>query len=601
MTLFVLTACSEGENIPLSPPSVACERPLDSGWYGINNSCDEKIPRDAVWLDDFNAVVVGDKGLILESNAVGSWVKKDLGISEDLTLISANIAGDLVAAGKNGQVAVRFGGHWSAENSLLSANWNDVRANGEEVWLAGNNGALARGIPGQDWRMVDFPDTTDLLTVCAFGDSVFVGGRGGLFSVLVDNQWQDVAPAQWGEADIASMVRIPDGRLVVFSDSLMIRESGQWSNSYGNSYVYSLSGRLKFRDGILWFPRYNYKKIDLVYNEPVIGYPIYSGSLTDATPGPDGQILMLSNRGAITWHLRQDSQILKRVIDPSCALEMERLFRLNDGTVISPLQFGLVEITPGGIKPVADLSEEVLSKLYDSMSMGGNSLQDFYFSGNGYFYHCLNSQLVAQHELPANHSRIFEIKEDQSGKVFVVFRHALGTWNHGLWNILYENPEQTFNKPSFLTQYGTFVLQSGAMAMYYTNQGFVPIELEFGSIAISEREEGVLEFLESGGLPHYTWWEKGTGATATSWLDPIPGCPEVNMSVGCVVPEGVFVATRNHSMVLKLPENPNLGNWDLVAGPSEYQIRYLEVLPDGSLVARVYSTDFLMGYRPSAF
>ena len=226
LALFVLGGCNEGEIIPLSPPSVLCERPLDSGWYPLNNICAGRIPRDVVWHEGLSPVVVGEDGLILESQGPGQWTEFSLGLSEDLTIVSANAQGDLVAAGHNGALVVRSQGHWQLENSLESTNWNDVRADGQEIWLAGDNGALAVGIPGQSWRMVDYPDTTDLLTVCAFEDSVFVGGRAGLLSVLVENQWHNVAPSQWGQADVQSMVRIPDGRLVVWAVTFSIARNG---------------------------------------------------------------------------------------------------------------------------------------------------------------------------------------------------------------------------------------------------------------------------------------------------------------------------------------------------------------------------------------
>ena len=598
--LLMASGCSEGENIPLSPPLATCERPLDSGWYALNNICENRIPRDSIWLENHDAVTVGDGGLLLETDAVGGWASPNLAISDDLNAISANAHGDLVAAGSNGLVLVRTQGSWAKVTTLENTNWNDVRANGQEMWLAGDNGALAVGTPGQSWRKVEFPDESDLLSVCAFGDSVYVGGRGGLLSVLVDNQWHNMAPSQWGDADISTMVRFPDGRLVAWADSLMIRELDGWRNPFNEYWSLDATGRLKYRDGSLYLPSSDHSYLRIgpdTFSEYIYSYSS-SGSLSGGTPGPDGQILMNSDTGAFDWGSPIEEEEFKREFDPSGPLPMTDLRRLDDGTVLSPIRYALWQITNRGLEPVKGFSQELADDFFASTPLAGRSLEDFYVVQGYKLKHVVNRQVVWEDDMPGENYSVIDLKINPQGLVFVVRSRTTLTWDGNQWTVIYDNPEQSTSDPTFMTQNGTFAQRSGSFLFYYSDQGMIPVEYNHSIVSVTEREPGFLEILEGSDNPNYTWWEKGTGASGALFLDPVPGCSGVGLRASCDGPDGVYLATYDHSMVLSLPDDVELGNWGLVAGPSEYEILQLEVLPDGTLVTINRNIKYLMAYRP---
>jgi hypothetical protein len=591
--LIWLSGCSNGDTVPLVPPSVVCERPLDPAWKDLNNICGGLAPRDAVWPPGRMPFVVGDRGLLLECESYSNWSVRDSDVSDDLYVVTANEDGALVAAGENGAVTVGRNGTWKSLDLPTQTTWRDARASGRNIWLAGDSGTLAVGIPGDSWQLVDFPGTNDLLGVCAFEDSVYVSGSEGMLKVLVDGQWHDRASPQWGIRPVESVVRLPDGRLVVLAAELYVREPEQWVRLSDVPRSYNFTGHLKMRDGHLWY-LYGGKLVRLdpsvdpweqtFFNDWVRGDGMAVGS--------ESKVLRLTGEGDLIWQSPNVDGGVDNVLDPAGRIESRKLIQLNDGTIVIPARETLFQVTRQGIVRVPDLSAEIEDRISRNSVLAGQSLDDFYVYSN-VLNHCRNGEILAQLEIPVGQFEVEDMVVDHDGQICLSMDDGLLFWSENQW----QSYPQEHTPLIFLTNHQTIVAVYREFAQYKTSNGLVPVDLHRSVMQVSEIQPGILEFIDRD--YERFWWEKGTGASGTDFLDPLPGCGDISASASCETPSGTFFATYGHSMVLKLPNDVIRSDWELVAGPCMRQIGLLQVLEDGYLIAVDRNNYNVMIHPPS--
>ncbi len=594
--LMGLLGCSEGEVIPLVPSGPSCERPLDQGWSYHGNICDSKRPRDAVWPAEQMPVVVGGAGLILQCDANSQWQVVDLGIQENLNVVAANADGDLMAAGENGVLAFRQDGEWQTMEPLADTPWRDARSNGSQVWLAGENGQLAKGQPGSAWEMVAVPDSTHLYSVCAFADSVFTGGSNGLLRVLVNGQWEDVSSPLWEAWFVQSIVRLDDGRLAVWAGGLWIRELDGWREMTEIQY-YALNDHMKVHDGYLWLMYgYNeYYRLDLSV-DPVEVVPYQGLSNPQClAPGPDNQAFAAGWYGTLSWTSLDDQNNVISSLDPAGLVEVDQLQRLDDGTVVGATEGSLFRATASGLESIDFLSSEVREHLTSYSLIHGATLDDFYLATEWNLYRVQNGNITFATEIPTEDGRPRKLLVSREGEVCLAMRDIGYFWTGSIWRVWKED----LYVRAFLTQEQNFIAVLQTRAEYISPSGVFSIPLGMRAAVAWEPEPGVLKFMNSDFI--LAQWQDGVPMGEHIYMVPMPGCSDVYPQAIVETTSGILVVTSNHSMVLRVPDDPHLVDWELVAGPCLNEISDVQVLEDGHLVALGNGGDNIMIYSPFGY
>jgi hypothetical protein len=590
--LMWLSACSEGETVPLIPAGAICERPLDQNWKYLTNVQAGKDLFDAVWPEGQMPVVVGQDGLIMECDEFAEWRTINLHFWDDLSVIAANDDGDLVAAGQYGSFAVRTDGHWELQEPMTDSTWKDVRSNGNEMWLAGENGTLAVGTPGQDWQLVDFPFNSNIYGVCAFEDSVFVCDGGLLLKVNAEGQWQEITPPAI-QNPITSIVRLDDGRLVLWAYDLWIREPEGWVEvDFAN---YNLACHLKVRDGFLWHSNYVSTRFDTSV-EPwqETRFPAY-GNFPSIAPGPSGEALAVTDNGKISWLSQDESQAASRRLDPAGYLDTENLVRLADGTVVFSCDEFLFTITPSGINQVTTLSADVESMLEDDTPLGGASVNDFFLVDDFTLYRIEGGEIVLEAEIPGDYSSVWRLLVDDTGRAGLIASRGILFWNDNQWDVLSDH----FLAWLHLTDFQNFIVTTEAQAFYYSADGMITIDLGMPTVMVVESEPGVLDFMNQD--YRMVHWEVDTGLDNFFYLDPLPGCDHLELDSLAYSPWGTFIGSISNSMILKIPEDPLRADWDLAAGPCLHSISSFQILDNGTIAALDKHDNFIMIYPSSNF
>jgi len=541
-------------------------------------------------------VVVGRDGLIIECTAETQWSDTGLSTHDEFRVVDCNSDGDVVAAGVDGALALRKDGIWQLMDHPAETTWNDVRANGREMWLAGDDGNLARGLPGEAWELINYPDSTSLHSVCAFEDSVYVGGTQGSLKVLVDGQWHDV-PTPWEGSPYytRSLVRLDDGRLVAFSNTLWVREADGWVSL--ESYGYNLIGHLKVHDGFLWLisgyasGRRVDPSTDPWQSENYRGFG-YNRSMA---PGPDGRVLVVADDGVLTWLVPDAEENLIRYPDPAGHLNFGSMRRFSDGELVFPVDENLFKITTDGIERVTFLNPEVNALFNNSSMLAGVSLEDFYLLSSGTFRRIQGGEVVLETEVPDEYGNSRHLLVNDVGEVCLSLNTGIFFWTNNQWEVWDEGRQNRI----YLTGQQNFVATFVTNGLYFSGGESVSFELPMTAILAWETEVGVLEFMNSNFA--YARWEEGIVSGDLIYMDPLPGC--FNIYYRCVLDttEGVLVASGNHSMVFRVPDDPLRANWDLVAGPCLHQISQMQVLEDGSLVVFTSYDDNIMTHPTSGF
>lgn len=590
--LVILLGCSEGEVIPLVPSGIICERPLDHSWQEMTNICQSKHPMATVWPPGEMPVVVGENGLILQCDASSVWSVVDLSIHENLKVVAGNDEGDLVAAGTGGALAYRKDNQWHTMDPLAETTWRDVRAHDRQMWLAGDGGMLASGRPGSAWEMVSVPDSTDLYSVCAFEDSVFTGGAGGLLRVLVNNQWEDLTRPEFDGWRVRSIVRLDDGRLVVWANGLWVRGLDGWhqETQYGTTF----NNHMEVRGGYLWIMCGYYRcyRLDLFMDpwEAVDcrGY----GNTVSLAPGPDTQALVMSEQGQFTWLSLDAENNILRQIDSAGYLDTDHLFRLEDGSVVFPVDNGLFEVNSTGVTAIPNLSPEVVANLSDHSRIHGASVSDFYSVWDMKLCHILGGEVVLVADIPEEYGNPGKLLVNQQGQVCLGLSSGVIFWTGSQWEVW---SEESYNQ-IFLTQQQNFVITSSNSATYHGPSGTVSTYLGLRTKLAWEPEPGVLEFMSDDFT--LARWQTDAAVDPLFYLNPMPHCSFLYATAIKESSLGVLAVTFNHSMVLTVPDDPNRVDWELVAGPSLHEISDLQVLEDGNLVALSHHGSYIMYYSP---
>lgn len=590
--LVWMSGCAEGESVPLVPAGPVCEYPLDTDWQYLNDICGSKAPLDSVWPSGQLPVVVGERGLLIECTARSQWSVVDLPIQGDLKAIAANDNGDLVAAGENGALAVRKEGIWEILDLHTDITWEDVRSNGQEIWLAGDNGTLARGVPGGTWTFVDYPDTSDLSAVCAFADSIFVGNFEGDIKILVEGQWTDLSPSpNW---PVTSIVHSDDGHLWVMAGSLQVRNSEGWQYIDAPGH-YNGFGHLKIRDNYLWVPHYTAVRMDLSSEPwPSRLFATY-GTNSVVSPGPVDEALGVSHAGEIVWLSDEGAENVEREWDTAGFFNIRTLSRLADGTVVVSSPQALFRITPNGVFSVHSLAPEVEASLSLDSRLTGASIDDFYLAENMKVQHILNGSINSEIDLPDDLGGFQNFAVNDAGHICVALSYGVVFREGNQWEVWLGH----YAPMVTLTQQQNFVITWDSGALYQSATGLISINTEMPSVLVKESEPGVLDFMSPD--YRYVQWNSDTGIDGFTYLDPLPGCNEVIFRTIADTPRGFLMAGRNNSMILRIPDNPYQADWKLVAGPCKYEISSLETLEDGSLVAVGGSDKVIMTYPPQNF
>lgn len=591
-----LTGCNEGESIPLSPSSSMCEQPLDPAWHQVGGICGNKDPEAAVWTEGRMPVVVGSDGLIVECDSDRQWsTPAQLSGDNYYTLVS-NSDDFVVAAGTYGTVGFSpEPGVWENQEMDMDGHWLSACADGKKIWLAGSDGVLASILPGEEWEFFQSPGERDLYSICAYGDSVFVGGNSGSFQVMVNGQWQDLENPGLADRRVKDILRLDDGRLLLSAGGLFIREESGWVlvPEMGQPYF---DGEIQLKDGFLWVQESVLRRFDTSSN-PWSERSIESISYYDAmAPGPDNQILLASNSGRMIWCDLLDDGTINMELDLAGDMGVRRLTCLLDGTLLFPGWWGFYEITGRGPRQIHGISDEVFDLASLNSFISGQSLDDFYLITGSRLLRCQGGIPTEDIPIPEEVEYVRELTIDRDGRAWVAGRGGLFCWEGGQWQSWLGRDAREI----FVTQNGTVVLRHSSRDFSYLgNSGLVPLRFQGAIQGVAEPEPGHLVFLSE--YFEETWWQMGTGASQTNWVHPRPECGGLNIEVSLDSTRGFLVATENYSMVLKRDENFQYDNWELVAGPCMHEIRSLQELEDGRLVALGDETGVILIYSPSPF
>lgn len=141
-----------------------------TGWEHADNEILQPVPSDPLSVDQFVAENI------------------------QLTDIAGTNANDLLVVGSDGYIAKFDGVSWVKVVSPVDENLNCIyRQSGDEIWICGFNGALLRGNPRDGFQDVSgINDNSYFQSVCAHGDSIFIGASDGLY-VYANNRLERLA------------------------------------------------------------------------------------------------------------------------------------------------------------------------------------------------------------------------------------------------------------------------------------------------------------------------------------------------------------------------------------------------------------------------
>lgn len=152
--------------------------------------------------------------------------------------IAVPVAGSVWLAGNDGAVAHRTNDTWQIEDAGVTARLRDVVATADDVWVAGELGTLAHRAKSGQWQAVQHPTGNPF-------NSLAVDLDGTVWAVGIDSQvarWPAIGAPEWGTlsdtTNLWSVAAAPDGVWVVGGGGYISKHTAQgWQRSDGSDVV----------------------------------------------------------------------------------------------------------------------------------------------------------------------------------------------------------------------------------------------------------------------------------------------------------------------------------------------------------------------------
>ncbi len=622
MTTAGLSGCGNGEYVPLIAPGGSDEWPIDPGWSSPASLLQGEYLIDGVWNHQATAgspqvVLVGTGGVILE-NIAGDWTTRYSGDGYSLSSIVQAPAGEFVAVGSGGRAFSRAsnagaGEEWLREETGTDESLALALADGDRIWAVGSNGTVVRRESGA-WTTLPSSGDFHLVAAAVLNDSLFVVDYLGNVRIW-DNQsnenqiWGDMPDGPWlaGEVldpddhGVLGLATIGDGHLYAFADSVYVREPTGWRTITDTSLDSRSSLNTRVVGQTIWYGRSG----SWWHIDPTVApwqpeqHVAYSNSIMAI--GDELNYLASSSYATMTW--TEDGEQRR---DIAGNLSIYGHIRLDEGGMLLYTDVGVVHRSAAGAHLLMDVARVPLLGSYTFEAGCGISPEDYYLVGREALYHCVGGQaqlmgtwteslgfdtaaLSGAGELYAggdeglyhwqgtSWQRIMPLLEDESRqfKVWSLGDGRLGAVDRG--GVLYcleDGPWRAIGQYDW--EVNLLAGEDGSLfAVARVNQdgsySSTNVLLEYDSHAGAFREPQ----------------QQGMGPLADLRID------------GSTSRDGeVLIWTTAPAMVFTLKGPPSRGDWHVVAGPLDMDIRMLERLPDGNLLAWVSEIQDFAIYRP---
>lgn len=582
VTALWLSGCGGGDTLPLVPAAGTCDRPVDPFWSQLSPLCGSRAQLDAVWSADGKVCVVGTSGLVLLKQGDHPFLRENPGTTAHLFSVAVTDDEIMVAVGDQGTVCERTAVSWTSRQVAGADALRTVITTGSQAYAVGDQGAVtARDAQGV-WRLLDFPGNTDLTGVAVRGDTLAVSGAGGAFWLLTDDQWIDLSEGPWLDHEVHSVFWLEDGRFLAVADRYYLKSPEGWEIAqFGGDYSPGTGLRARYAAERLWVTS-TYELIKV--NPTVEPWPwdhLVSGDGLAVGARDSDQALISSTEGDLIWYRSGD-----RTWDPA-GLNNFDLFRLDDGTVGVRTDEQLLVPGPLGLEPVLNYSDLIEPTMGWPRAIAGRTLDDLYLAHNSEVWHLYGEQLERVTSFPTG-DYVDDLILDSEGGLHLSTRGGLYLWDGTQLEQTLEIHDNHTGPEFSKTRQGTLVANLSYYIWYLGEGGWVSLDRQ-PLVTVGEPQGGDLLFFYDAPLDIFQVRRQGVGVMAEGLFDPAPVCEGLDFRGGVDSPYGVYIFSSDPSLVFRLEGDPLLGNWDLVAGPLEDNISDLEVMADGSLLAKTYN------------
>lgn len=584
-----LAGCGGGDTLPLVPVAGTCDRPPDPFWNQLSPLCGNRAQLDAVWSGAGDACVVGTAGLVLRKQGNRPFRLENPGTDAPLFGVTMIPDGTIIAVGAAGTVAERGTGGWATSQVTGAGSLQTIISEGGLAYAVGSAGTvIARDDQGH-WRDLDFPGTADLTGVAVRQDTLAVSGSGGALWLLADSRWIDLSVGPWQDQAVHSVTWLDDGRFLAIADEFYLGSPDGWEiPELADWYFLGTGRRVKNAAGHLWVTTdHEVVRINPAGESWTWDY-FFSGNNPALAVLDREQFLLTSSEGNITWYRAGE-----RTTDPA-GLDQFELFRLGDGTVGARTDDGL--LVPGtlGLETVLEFDGQINETMGRPTALAGRSLDELFLARIGQLWRLSGGQLELVADL-GDGDFIYDMILDTAGNLHLGSREGLFRWNGAQVERTLEFADNFSGAQFSRTRWGSLVANVGYYIWYLGEAGWVPLDRQ-PLVVVGEPSPGDLLFINRD---DFQLRRPGVGLVDEGSFDPAPVCPGLGYGGGVDSLLGLYVFSSAHSLVFRLNGNPQLGNWDLVAGPLDGEILALEILADGTMLAKAHNnTEALLIHVP---
>ncbi|MDX2473071.1 MAG: hypothetical protein QNL91_05135 [Candidatus Krumholzibacteria bacterium] len=609
LTVLVLSGCGEGEDIPLLAPGGTSVWPADPGWNLRPALLNGEWVSDGLWSRQDVAgsprvVLVGSRGTVLEYTD-GQWQTVSAGGNTFSTVVELQ-PGEFVANGELGLAMRREGGVWVSEDTGTEMTLLKSIARDGEVWAVGSEGTVCRRAAGL-WTTLPTAGESSLIDVAVLNDSLFVVTNRGDVRIWANESWSDMPGGPWlaaadsnfGEQGVLGLATVGDGRLYAVTDSLYVREPNGWRTI--SDWAHNNWSRLETRviGQTLWYGNYaGWWRID----PTVAAWQPQRRLLVSAeimAIRDDTNFLASASNGSMNW---VEDGVVRQ--ETAGRLGVHGHIALAEGGMYLMADVGVVQRRDSGVQVVLAEAEIPLASRYGFEVGCGLGPQDYYLIGHKALYHCVDGvpTLLGTWE-DDWHSVTGAVATN--GELYLGTSKGLMQWQGGTWQQVLPRLG-TENWEFAVWPLGDGRLGAGDTngELYYLQDG------QWNSLGMMGRdvvqlcgEDGTLFVIredheyDSNGNSLLVYDDRA-GAfrdLGQQGMGPLKDLP----IAGASSRNGeVLIWTQNPTMVFALSGSPASADWQVVAGPLDEDIQWLERLPSGNLLAWVNDVREFAVYQP---
>jgi hypothetical protein len=602
--------CGEGENIPLLAPGGTGVWPADPGWNLRPALLNGELVFDGLWSRQDVAgspqvVMVGSRGTILEYTDELWKTFYTNGITF-YTVVEPQ-PGEFVANGREGQAMRRVGDAWISEDTGTEKALLKSIARDGVVWAVGAQGAVCRRAAGT-WTTLPAASESDLLDVAVLNDSLFVVTRQGDVRIWANEIWSDMPGGPWlaeadslyGEQGVLGLATVGDGRLYAVADSLFVREPTGWRtiSDWAHNNWSSLETRVVGQT--LWYGH----EEDWWRIDPTVAAWQPQRQLLVAAEvmaiRDEANFLASTNYGNMTW---VEEGVVRR--ETAGRLGVRGHITLAEGGMYLMADVGVVRRLDAEVLTVL-AGEEIPLASGHSFKVGcGLSPQDYYLVGREALYHCVNGVPTLLGTWENNEWFSISAAVSATGELYIGTDEGLMQWQGGAWEQVL--PRLAMDNWDF----DVWPLGDGRLGAGDTNGELYCLQDgQWNSLGTVGRDlvqlrgaDGTLFVVRDQYDDNFNGntllvYDDRAGAFRNLGQQGMGPLTDLHIDGSTSRDGEVLIWTRNPSMVFTLSGSPANADWQVVAGPLDEDIRWLERLPNGNLLAWVNDEREFAVYQP---